>query len=251
MNLEKVLESIGLTKNESLVYIALLQIGTSKTGGILKKSKLNSGKIYEILENLKTKGLVSESIINNIKYFTAAPPSEILEYMQEKREAIQQQENSLKSILPDIEKLRSSLKKEVKAVTYTGLRGIKTAADEALASMDPNENILAMGVTEVKDKKFNEFWKNWQVRRISKKISMKMIFSERSDYYLSFKKIKYIEARILEGITPVTVDIFGNDMTLLLNYGEYPSCILIYDKNTAQSFREFFNQLWKQTKNTT
>ena len=49
MKLE-LLEKIGLTRNESLVYITLLKLGTSKTGNILKQSNLNSGKIYEILE---------------------------------------------------------------------------------------------------------------------------------------------------------------------------------------------------------
>ena len=49
----KILEEIGLTRNESLVYLALSKIGTSKTGEILKESGLNSGKIYEILESLK------------------------------------------------------------------------------------------------------------------------------------------------------------------------------------------------------
>jgi len=68
------LENVGLTKNESIVYLTLLRIGTAKTGEILNKSHLNSGKIYEILESLKEEGLVSESIINNIRHFTAAPP---------------------------------------------------------------------------------------------------------------------------------------------------------------------------------
>ena len=60
-----ILESIGLTHNESIVYLSLLKRGTSKSGDILNASGINSGKIYEILESLKRKGLASESIINN------------------------------------------------------------------------------------------------------------------------------------------------------------------------------------------
>ena len=244
----KVLEKIGLTKNESIVYQTLLRLGTSKTGEILKKSELNSGKIYEILESLKVKGLLSESLINNIKYFTAAPPSQILEYIKDKKEDIEKEEVMIKSALPELEKLRNLTSKETKSVTYTGLRGIKTAADEALESMNPKEDILAMGVTESKDEPFNKFWEGWQTQRINKNISQKMIFSEKSQYYKKFTKSKYTQARVLTGITPVTVDIFGEDKTLILNYGESPSCILIYDKNTAQSFRQFFKQLWKLAK---
>lgn len=244
----KVLEKIGLTKNESIIYQTLLLLGTSKTGEILKKSGLNSGKIYEILESLKVKGLLSESSINNIKYFTAAPPSQILEYIKEKKETLEREEATIKSALPELEKLRNFASKETKSVTYTGLRGIKTAADEALAAMNKNQDILAMGVTELKDEKFNKFWQIWQTKRIEQKISQKMIFSEKSNYYQNLAKSKYTQARVLTGITPVTVDIFGEDKTLILNYGDSPSCILIYDKNTAQSFRVFFKQLWRLAK---
>ena len=244
----KILEKIGLTKNESIVYQTLLQLGTSKTGEILKKSGLNSGKIYEILDSLKVKGLLSESLINNIKYFTAAPPSQILEYIKNKKEELEHEESIVKSVIPELEKLRNLSPKETKSVTYSGLRGIKTAADEALAAMKPNEDILAMGVTEFKDENFNKFWERWQTQRINKKFSQKMIFSERSQYYKKFTKSKYTQAKVLTGITPVTVDIFGEDKTLILNYGDTPSCILIDDKNTAQSFRQFFKQLWKLAK---
>ena len=81
----KPLEKIGLTRNESLVYLTLLRLGVSRTGEILKKSQLNSGKIYEILESLKVKGLASESVINNVKHFAAAPPKQILEYVESKK----------------------------------------------------------------------------------------------------------------------------------------------------------------------
>ena len=105
-----------------------------------------------------------------------------------------------------------------------------------------------MGVTELKDKNFNKFLERWKTQRINKKISQKMIFSEKNQYYQKFAKSKYTQAKVLTGITPVTVDIFGEDKTLILNYSDFLSCILISDKNTAQSFRQFFKQLWELAK---
>ena len=86
------LQKIGLTKNESIVYLALLKLGTTKTGEILKFSNLNSGKIYEILESLKIKGLASESSINNIKHYTAAPSKKLLYYINQKKKELQKEE---------------------------------------------------------------------------------------------------------------------------------------------------------------
>ena len=243
----ELLEKIGLTHNESVVYLALIKLGTSKTGQILKTSNLNSGKIYEILESLKNKGLVGESIINNVRYFSAAHPSQLLEYLNKKKDDIDQEEKEVKSFLPELEKNRTARLDVSKAITYTGLKGIKTAADEALDSMKHGEEILAMGVTERKDKRFNTFWQGWSERRVTKKIHAKHIFSERGDYSNIFGKMPYTEVRILEGLTPVTLDIFG-DKVLILNYNEPFSCTMIYDKNTAASFKNFFNQLWKIAK---
>ena len=64
----------------------------------------------------------------------------------------------------------------------------------------------------------------------------------------SYEKIKFTENRLLKNITPVTVDIFGDDKVLIFNYAEPTSCILIYDQNTATSFRNFFYQMWKVAK---
>ncbi len=226
----------------------MLKEGTLKSGEILKNSGLNSGKIYEILDSLKKKGLVSESIINNVKYYTAAPPQQILEYLEKQKKEVEKDELEIKKALPGLEKIRETKTKEIKAVTYTGLRGIKTAADEALESLKPNQEILAMGITEKKEEKFNEFWKQWSTRRIQKRIVAKHIFSERGNYLEYFKKMKFTEAKVLEGLTPVAIDIFGEDKVLILNYNEPVSCTIIHDKNTATSFINFFNQLWKLAK---
>ncbi len=243
-----VLEHIGLTRNESVVYLTLLQLGTSRTGTILKRSGLNSGKIYEILESLKAKGLASESIINKVKHFTAAPPAQLLDYMEKKKEMLETDEHKVKALLPNLEKLRTISKKEVQAVVYTGLRGLKTAVDEAFEGMTPKQDMIGMGITAAKDPRYNIFWKAWSRQRIAKKVFARHIFSERSDYYEAFNKLTYTEARVLTAITPVAVDVFGEDRVLILNYTEPGSWILIYDKNTATSFRQFFDQLWKIAK---
>ncbi len=243
-----VLEHIGLTRNESIVYLTLLQLGISRTGAILKHSGLNSGKIYEILESLKAKGLASESIINKVKHFTAAPPAQLVDYLKKKKEMLESDEHKVKSLLPDLEKLRTISRKKVQAVVYTGLRGLKTAVDEAMEGMVSGQDMIGMGITSKKDPRYNAFWEAWSKQRIARKIFARHIFSERSDYYDAFKKLKYTKARVLTAITPVAVDVFGEDRVIILNYTEPGSWILIYDKNTATSFKQFFEQLWKIAK---
>jgi len=248
--LEKSLERAGLTRNESIVYLTLLRLGTSKVSQILQGSNINSGKIYEILESLKLKGLISESIINNIRHFTSATPLHILEYLEKKKREFKKNEDAIKSFIPEMEKLREVTPKFSKAITYTGFKGMKTAVDEAFTTLHAGDEILTMGITEMKDKKINKFWEIFTQKRILRKIKAKHIFSERGWYFKKFKNMKYTQSKVLEAFTPVAIDIFGKDKVLIHNYGkpELISCILIYDENTAISFTHFFNQLWKLAK---
>lgn len=242
------LEKIGLTKNESIVYLTLVKSGSIKTAEILKKSGLNSGRIYDTLESLKHKGLISESVINGVKHFTASPPNQLKEYFQERLNQLKKEEPIIEEAIPQLNKLRNTIIGESRSTIYTGLRGLKTAVDEAFERVGKDEEILAMGVTSLKDETINRFWINWSPKRIGEKIVAKHLFSESSDFYKKFKGMKYTEAKILEGITPVTIDIFGTNTVLIMNYKEPISCISIQDKNTVQSFRQFFYQLWKITK---
>ena len=58
----KILENIGLTDGEIKVYLALIKLGSSTSGPITDKSGVSRSKIYNILERLIQKGLVSYTI---------------------------------------------------------------------------------------------------------------------------------------------------------------------------------------------
>ena len=47
MDVEKVIESIGLTSAESKVYLSLIKLGSSMIGPILRESGLNSSVAYK------------------------------------------------------------------------------------------------------------------------------------------------------------------------------------------------------------
>ena len=69
------------------------------------------------------------------------------------------------------------------------------------------------------------------------------IFSAKDEYFEQFKKMPNTKAKVIKGTTPVAVDVYGSERVLIFNYPD--TFILIQDKNTATSFRNFFEQLWK------
>ena len=59
---EKLLQEIGLTNSEINVYITLLKSGSIKVGDLMKQLNLHRSRVYEAINRLTEKGLVSEPI---------------------------------------------------------------------------------------------------------------------------------------------------------------------------------------------
>src|SRR3989344_8299023 len=128
------LRNIGLTNGEIKVYISLLEIGSSTTWNITKKSEISGSKVYEVLERLAKKGLVSSINKNGVKYFEASSPNRILDYLKEKENQVKEEKISIQKIIPElILKQKNKGKNEVKVLT--GWEGLKTAEEDILNSL--------------------------------------------------------------------------------------------------------------------
>lgn len=245
---EKLLEEIGLTKGEIKVYLTLLKIGETTTGKIIEYAGISSGKIYEILDKLVKKGLVSYIIKEKTKYFEAADPNRILDFLYEKEKKLKQEEEQLKKEIPLLQEIRQSTKTKHDTTLFRGFKGIQTAIFEALDDIDSREEVFAIGVRSGKKQQYNILWEKWHNQRIKRKIKSRLIFSDKNtEYYYAFKKMKLTEVGVIQGETPSAVTILGNRV-LIFNYGEEPSCLSITDKEIADSFKVFFNIMWKVAK---
>ncbi|MEK6859599.1 MAG: helix-turn-helix domain-containing protein [Nanoarchaeota archaeon] len=245
---QKLLEEIGLTKGEITIYLTLLKLGETTTGKIIDEAQISSGKIYEILDKLIKKGLVSFIIKEKTKYFSAASPNRILDFLHEKEKELKIKEQELTKEIPLLLQFQKSKKENYETHLYKGFKGIQTAIFEVLNDLTSKDEVLAMGIISSKKEQFNILWQNWHNQRIKKKIICKAIFSDKeTEYYKTFKKMPRTEVKYLQGITPSAIDIIGSKV-LIFTYGEEISCLSINNKEIADSFRTFFSTLWKVSK---
>ena len=242
---EKLLEEIGLTKGEIKVYLTLLKLGETTTGKIIEEAQISSGKIYEILEKLIKKGLATYSIKGKTKYFSATSPNRILDYLHEKEKSIKEKEQELIKELPALLSIEKAGKKDYETNLFKGFKGIQTAIFEALEDLTEKDEVLAMGIISHKKEQYNLLWQRWHKERINNKIICKAIFYDKNtDYYRAFTKMKFTEVKVLKGITPSAIDIIGKRV-LIFTYGEEASCLSIKNPEIAQSFKTFFETMWK------
>jgi HTH-type transcriptional regulator, sugar sensing transcriptional regulator len=239
------LEKVGLTENESRVYIELLKLGRSTKTPIAYKSEVSTSKVYDILERLKNKGLVSISIINNIKYFQSSPPEKLNYYLEKKEKEIKHQKQIIENIIPKLNEYITK-KEESNIKYYTGKEGLKTAMIEILDIAKEKTTYYGLGITEKKSKMFNINWVHWHKKRANKNINSKLIFSdiENKKYYKELKKIPKTEIKILKDQTQSAIAILDNSV-LIVNYSNPPIAIIIENKKICETFKVFFNNIWK------
>jgi len=91
------LAEFGLTKTESLVYLALLKHNSLTAYRVSKESMLYKANTYDSLDTLLQKQIVTKSIINGKAFFTAIPPEKLITQLELQKERLQ-------NILPAMER---------------------------------------------------------------------------------------------------------------------------------------------------
>ena len=119
-----VLNEIGLSESEKKVYLALLDLGDSTRGDIVKMSGVTGSKVYELLEKLQEKGLISIYIKDKVKHFKPTNPTQLLNYLEQKKEKISEIEKQTRDILPNLLSRFNSSKEDQEVELIAGMRGL-------------------------------------------------------------------------------------------------------------------------------
>jgi len=240
-----IFENIGLTKRETNVYLSLLELGSTTVSGIIDKTGTPSSKIYEILKKLENKGLASHIKIKNKRYYQAADPPSLLNYLDDKKAKIAQ-------ALPELLERQKFAKRKQSTEMYEGANAIFSMLRNLIANAKPNEMYLAFTHgQEHQDETIRTFYKNFIKRRAEKKLDIRLLMNEKirplfKDLYtkkeMSGTKAHFTNFRFPQGIT-----IFRN-FVIILSWKTGPTAIKIESEQLANEFKEFFLELWDSTK---
>lgn len=241
-----VLESIGLTKSEIKVYTALLELGSSTTGPIVEKAGVTSSKIYEILDRLMQKGLVSYALKGKTKYYEAASPERIGDYLNEKKATLDEQESEIRKIIPEL-KLKQQLSKyKQEALIFKGQRGAETAFLDILATMKKGEEYYVFVITELTAAS-QRWMMKFHAMRAKAGIKVKFLVNENARKLgeerakFGCTEIKYVQPALA---TPAVFNVYADKTLISIGSTEEYINILIKSKELADSCRAYFEVLW-------
>jgi len=241
---KQLLKEIGLTDTEIKVYLSLLSIGTTPAGRIVEQTGIHRKNLYDALNRLIDKGLVTFVIENKIRYFQPKDPENILRYLEEKKSRIAEKEDELKKELPELKQRFESLEPEIESEIYRGNEGIKTILKECLNYKE----ILFIGATGDVETRLPYFWPHYNKKRQQLRCKWKLLLTYEARNK-PITKSKYYEYKILPKILSGfnVIYIYGDYVANVL-WLEKPIAFVIKHKVLANNYRKYFDYLWKNIK---
>jgi len=244
----QILEEIGLTKTEAKIYIALLELGQTTTTKIVRKARIHASKVYEFLDKLIQKGLVSYVIKSNKKYFSAAEPESLKELIKEKQNKLNEQEKDIERILPELKEIKKSREDIIQSEIYEGLKGIKSIYEKILSSLNKGETQYIIGAPRVGNELIEGFLLDWHKKRIKKGIKCEYIYDgDARDYgkvreKMPLTEVKYLPRNIS---SPMWIEIFKDYVVIGHIKKSNAVLFLIHDKEIAKGYLDYLGLIWK------
>ncbi|HKL24412.1 MAG TPA: helix-turn-helix domain-containing protein [Candidatus Nanoarchaeia archaeon] len=228
------LNKAGLTGNESKVYLELLKHEELTANKLSKKASMDRTLTYTVLNHLIEKGLVSYMIKKNKKFFKAESPENLLNPIKEK-------EFFTKDLISQLNKIQKTSKKDYEIKVYEGKEGLRNLMNLILK----HKQFLSFGGT---GRAYDQLYEMQAIVKNLKKreFSGKIIMQERYKNH-EVTKPKVLEARYTNIKAEATTSIFGDYVSIHLAK-EKPLIILIKNKDISDSYRNYFNSLWEQSK---
>jgi HTH-type transcriptional regulator, sugar sensing transcriptional regulator len=245
------LKDAGLTDGEIKTYLALLEIGTSTVGPILKKSGITRSIIYRILEKLIIKGLVSYITKEKTKHYQAAQPDKLLDYIDTKEKQLQQNKTKIEKMIPQLI-LKQKMAKKSEASMYEGFKGLITAYDKRYEKLQKGDEVVLYGLPSIQPEYHHAYWKKANAKLDKLGIRSRLLYHPAvTDKNLKNRNsYKLCEARRMPFNieSPSWVMIYKDVTLIAIPQGDMPFAFEITSQQVADSFKNYFEWFWKQSK---
>ena len=241
---EKVLQELGLAKNEAKIYESLVREGELSVGEISKKSLVHRRNVYDSVNRLIEKGLIFEIIQSRENRYQAVDPNKLMELVEEKQQMLAQ-------VLPEMERLYREVPHTQEVFVYRGIEGWRNYMRDILRIGEDFYCIGAKGA-----------WMDERLRNFFPRFMKEAQRLEIDYYHLFDSEVRDSGHPITEHIgdkfkflppgysTPNAVDIFGPHVNILSNMhvgGIHQTdftMTVIVNRQIADAFRTWFRFMY-------
>jgi sugar-specific transcriptional regulator TrmB len=233
---EKILEEIGLSKNEVTTYLKLIELGPSTAVEVAKGTRLHRPNVYDALNKLVKRSLVGYFLKEKVKYYEVLDPEQLMTLMKAK-------ELELQKIMPELKVLQLTAKPSTNVAVFEGIMGARRMMTDMINN---TKNLYVLGVPKDYAPTLGEGWvKQWHETRVKKKVTFHHIVNE--DYYprrIKFlKSLKHTSIKFLPKKYNSPNVLWIYDKGIVLNFMQPFVCVRILSQDAAKSFKQYYKML--------
>lgn len=253
----KLLFDLGLTKNEVTIYITLLKRGPSSAYELSKLSGIYRVHVYDKLEQLIEKGLVTYVIVGRRKTYQAASPVKILDLIEERKRKLDQQRNEAEREIKHLIEFVNIQKSDTTVEVFRGNEGLKFFIKDVLrvcSVLSKKPTAREVLITGIDDKRYYEAIPAFmpQYFREAKRIGIierVITLHKKGIFRFDKKTAPTTYYRFLDGkqFNPTNTFVYGSKVALVC-WGTPVTVIMIENKLMADTYRDHFEHLWKIAK---
>lgn len=246
--LHQTLRAIGFSDKESNIYLALITLGDATAAQLAKHTQYIRATVYDILESLIHRGVVSKYKKGAKTHFQALDPRELIHYLErearEKERSFQKQKKLMENVLPEFLSLQNFHTTRPKVQFYEGEKGLREAYEDSLTCKG---KMLAYTNVQTMLETLPNFFPEYFQRRAKKKIPIRAIFvqNEVSRARAKLDRQELRETKFLPDPTLTfspEVKIY-NDKMLIASWKE-KMAVIIESKEFADLQKIIFQLLW-------
>lgn len=247
---ESFLMEFGLTQEEVILYLTLLESGPSTVMDISKKTKIKRSTTHNYIQGLIEKGIVSQTNYGGRRQVVAEMPEKLKILLDQKTFELKKMESTLPEIVTILNSTVSDkTKSKVEMKYYEGKNGFREVCQRSL-DYSQDEIMFISNLEEWHRVYSIEYDTNHYIPiRLSKNVKLKMLITE-SDM---IKKMR-IEDESLNRETRLlpkgfnfssTTIIYNGEVSFMISSEPY-TAIVISNNEIYQMFYSIFSDLWQR-----
>lgn len=238
------LKALGLNKYETKAYLALLRLGKTTAYNLSENSEVPFGRIYEILESLENKGLVSLESKDPKKYKPVDPDVGLQGLLNEKNREWKEKKSEIEDFINSLTYRREEIEEvkflKSKEVYYKKIEQLIKNADEEIL-------FIVGGLGAVESTRSEEYEK----KLIDGGGTIKMMVEVTDENRERVMKSKEMGVKLRDSpFEGLRLQIVDEENTLIAV--DKPSMIferaalIVEDENFSKSMKKMFESVWEK-----
>jgi len=233
----------GLTGKEMEIYKFLLKNPNKNAVDITLKVGMQRPNVYDLLQKLVSKGLVSYNSKSRIKYYSAVHPQKLKEIHESNIDELKKKEKQVEEFVSNLSKIARFPDSFLEIKHYEGIKGMRTVLMEALEQTKKTKKemlVIRLNDSDLPslDETYTERFFNF---RRKNKIKSRYIMLKDTKFYSD----KLVKRKVLPNRykSEIGIYIYGN----VVSFWFFPKRDLILaveNEDLANSFRSYFEVMW-------